>query len=437
MAKFNSDLTATILSKCKGLSLSDQQTREQGRFLADKSYAFDTMFFVCRYIQYFRFGDIFKRHSERENEYVADLFGLERGKAQIQNYFREALALLRFVGAVEHDGQDYRIIDEEILDIISSSFENAYIFLYLLCYSVLHGHGLWEAYARFCDAADLEAKQAAYDAFRQEYVKHDARILDDSKAWAIFTPKYPMVVLNYANRQNMVSRTGRVQAAAVARTDISLNTEGTRNNYDLPKKNAYLNDMSESYIIESLRPYLTVAPQPEAVTYSDTISIDIADTKLRMLAERFNLPARRRSQGSRYKWVGGTKTRTVQGEFRNGLLQKTPHVCPVCGFSYKDFLIASHIKPYAKCDDTYDAMNPNNGLLMCPICDKLFESANLITINSQTGAIVYSPAIEDEKDFQYLHGRVIDYNYIDCERRHYLRWHNEHFQQKHHISIWQ
>lgn len=65
--------------------------------------------------------------------------------------------------------------------------------------------------------------------------------------------------------------------------------------------------------------------------------------------------------------------RTVQGEFRGGLLQKTPHVCPVCGFSYADFLIASHIKPYARCEDTYDAMNPHNGLLQCPVCDKLFE----------------------------------------------------------------
>lgn len=436
MAKFNSELTELILRKCSELSLKEQVTKEQGRFIADKSYAFDTMFFVCRYIQYFRFGDMYRRdHREREEEYIADLFGLERGRAQIKNYFTEALALLRFLKAVEYDGRDYHILDEEILEIFSSSFENAYIFLYLLCFSTLKKHGLWQKYMDFCNAESTSEKQRIYDDFRKEYVKYDARVIDDTKAWAIFTPKYPMVVLNYANKQNMVSRTGRVQDSIVERTDISLNTEGTRNNYEMPKKNSYLADMSDSYIVESLRSFLTDNPPVTPVTYSDTISIDIADTKLQMIAERFNLPVKKKSQGSKYKYVGGTKTRTVQGEFRSGLLQKTPHICPVCGFSYEDFLIASHIKPYAKCEDTYDAMNPNNGLLMCPICDKLFESANLMTIHSQTGEIVYSPKIEAEKDFQYLHGKKIAYDYIDCERRHYLRWHNSHFAQKHNITL--
>lgn len=431
MTQFNKELVKTIISKCRRLTLADQVTREHGRFLADKSYAFDTMFFVCRYIQYFRFGDLFSReHREREAEYIADLFSLDVNKAHIKNYFAEALALLRFVKAVEYDGKNYRIIDDEILEIFSSSFENAYIFLYLLTYCVFHNDNLWNIYRKFCSAPQKK-KQAVYDQYLQLYDDKERRIKDRTKLWAKFTPKYPMVVLNYANHQNMVTREGKVLPNIVTREDISLNTEGTRNMYDFPKKNSYLGDMSESYIIESLRPYLTYKPEITPVTYSDSISVDIADTKLRMIAEKYDVPVKRKSQANKYKYNNGVKTRTVQSVFRNGLLRKTPHVCPVCGFEYEDFLIASHIKPYAKCTDTYDAMNPNNGILLCPVCDKLFESANLMTIESTTGKVIYSDAIEDEKDFQYLHDKIIDYDYIDCERRHYLKWHNDLFHDKH------
>ncbi len=136
-------------------------------------------------------------------------------------------------------------------------------------------------------------------------------------------------------------------------------------------------------------------------------------------------------QDDKYRMSGGQRVRTVQGEFRDGLLKTIPHKCPVCGFEYRNFLIASHIKPYAKCEDTYDAMNPNNGLLMCPICDKLFESANYMTIDYRNGDVVYDPNLNSEKDFKYLKGKSLDVNYYDCERKHYLKWHNEEYKRKH------
>jgi len=436
MARFNQELTDTILEKCKNLSLKEQITLYDGRFLADKSYGFDVMFFVTRFIQRYRFGNKYRRDRiELENEYICDLFCL-RPAAQVVNYFTEALALLRFVKAVKKiSNEEYEIIDDDILEIYSSSFENAYIFQYLLCYSVFKKHGIWEYYQRFCSAGTLDEKQTAYDAYVEYYDTQDARIKDKTKAWAIFTPKYPMVVLNYANRQNMVARTGVVNKDQVERTDIALNVPGNRANMDLPKKNSYLDDMSESYIIESVRPFLEVKPAHYTkIDYSDGFSISVADTKLDMLDARQGIVRQRKSQGSKYKYVGGVKTRTVQGEFRSGLLLKTPHRCPVCGFSYEDFLIASHIRPYAKCTDTYDAMNPNNGLLMCPVCDKLFENSNYMTIEPTTGKVIYIEEIKDEKDFQYLHDKTIAYDYIDGERRHYLKWHYENFVEKHHLE---
>jgi len=428
-----------LTGKLSGLTLDS----DHGRFLADKSYAFDTMFFACRFIERFRFGDIYRKHDllDKSNAYIRDLFCL-RPASQIGNYFTEAIALLVFCNVLEcrgRKGSDYEIVDEELLEFIGSSFENAYIFLYMLCRCVLEHDGLWSEYVEFCRAGTLEEKQAVYMRFRNKFIAKDRRVRDPDKRWGEFVPKYPMVVLNFANRQNMIARTMAVKKRTVGVKDISLNTKGTRANAHLPKKNAYLDDLSESYIIETLRPCLVAdIPRFDEITYSDSFSVDVADTKLDMLdTEGATSGMRRRMQQDKYRFSGrGGRTRTVQGEFRSGLLRLTPHRCPICGFDFENILIASHIKPYAKCDDTYDAMNPNNGLLLCPVCDRLFESADYVTIDYRTGEVLCDKRLESVHSLEYLRGRVIAPDYIDCERRHYLKWHNETFRRKHAETAW-
>lgn len=429
---FNEQIVKMLVSKLGHLTLATNK----GKFLADKSYGFDTIFLGARFVNRFRFGEFFHKDDYRKkaNEYYRDLFCL-REATQVPNYLTETLALLVFAGilVLEKRGT-YRIIDEELLDFISSSFEHAYIFEYMLCYCVFNNDGLWDVYQQFCNAGNLEEKQSVYYQYRDLYMQKDIRIKNPDKLWANFTPKYPMVVLNYANKQNMIARTLRVKPKLVTRTDIALNVNGTRANVNLPKKNAYLEDFSDSYVLETLRPYLVVKQEHfKQITYSDSFSVDVTDTKLDMLdTDNTTVESKRKMKESRYKQTGtGIKVRTVQSEFRGGLFKTLPHKCPVCGFTYEGFLIASHIKPYAKCEDTYDAMNPQNGLLMCPICDKLFESANYMTIDYRDGKVIYIDDIKDEKDFQYLREKNISVNYIDSERRHYLRWHNEEFYRKH------
>lgn len=437
----NSAIINHMLLKFKDLSLANQPNG-RGKFFADKCYAFDTIFFCSRFISRFRFGDKYYKldKNEKSNKYIQDLFCLEKDSSQIQNYMTESVALLCFAKVLEPvRGKRgvYQIIDDEILDFISSSFENSYIFQYLLAYQVFHKEGLWNLYVQFCKAKTTSQKQAIYDKYRPLYAKKDARVKDQSKGHAFFTPKFPMVVMNYINQQNMCTRLAKVKDEIVQIGDISLNQEGRRAgnvaNTLLPKKNSYLKDFSQSYVVESLRPFLLKAyPVYEEIKYSDSFSIDVADVKLDMLDDDNSTNERKRKmQVGKYKMSGGQRVRTVQGEFREGLLKIVPHRCPVCGFEYKNFLIASHIKPYAKCDDTYDAMNPNNGLLMCPVCDKLFESANYMTIDYKNGDVVYDPNLNSEKDFKYLKGKTLDVNYYDCERKHYLKWHNEEYKRKH------
>lgn len=435
---YNEKAMNMLLSKFKHLTL----TTETGKFLADKSYGFDTIFLGARFINRFRFGNKFHKADfiDKSNSYYSDLFCLSEDASQVGNYLTETIALLCFAGILKIEKRsEYEIIDEDLLDFVSSSFENAYIFLYVLCYSVFKHDGIWNLYVKFCEVKTIEEKQEYYEKIRAKFIEKDSRIKNPSKEWANFTPKYPMVVLNYANQQNMIARTVRVKTEMVTREDIALNVQGTRANHNLPKKNSYIDDLSDAYIFATLAPIMTrkVEIDTNSIVYSDSFSIDVADLKLDMLdVDNTTNECKRKMQQSKYKLTAsGVRVRTVQDEFRTGLLRTLPHVCPICGFTFDKFLIASHIKPYAVCDDTYDAMNPNNGLLMCPICDKLFENANYITINSTTGDVEYTTMIEEEKDFQYLKEKTISINYVDCERKHYLKWHNDEFYRKHTSEI--
>ena len=105
--------------------------------------------------------------------------------------------------------------------------------------------------------------------------------------------------------------------------------------------------------------------------------------------------------------------------------------CPVCGIHLPHMLIASHIKPYSKCEDTYDAINHYNGLLLCPNHDRLFEDAKYMTIDYSSGEIILSEAAKNSKDYGGLKGKKIPMVYIRNERRHYLKWHNDRFNALH------
>ncbi|MBL0431685.1 HNH endonuclease [Aeromonas hydrophila] len=65
------------------------------------------------------------------------------------------------------------------------------------------------------------------------------------------------------------------------------------------------------------------------------------------------------------------KSRRGQGLFRYRLEQVEP-ACRVTGVANKNQLIASHIKPWCECDNG-DRFDGDNGLLLSPHIDKLFD----------------------------------------------------------------
>lgn len=67
-----------------------------------------------------------------------------------------------------------------------------------------------------------------------------------------------------------------------------------------------------------------------------------------------------------------TKQRLKQGVFRDSLIKLYGDECLLCNVKGTRYLLASHIKPYSL-SSSIEAANPNNGLLLCPNHDKLFD----------------------------------------------------------------
>ncbi len=83
------------------------------------------------------------------------------------------------------------------------------------------------------------------------------------------------------------------------------------------------------------------------------------------------------------------KVRSNQGEFRKRLLRRYSG-CILCGIKSQNILIASHIKPWSDCEPN-EKLDVDNGFLLCPNHDKLFDSG-LITFDDD-GHIIISDSI--------------------------------------------
>ncbi len=85
--------------------------------------------------------------------------------------------------------------------------------------------------------------------------------------------------------------------------------------------------------------------------------------------------------------------RIGQGKYRKELLKKYENTCIVTGINKPSLLIASHIKPWALCNNE-EKIDVENGLLLSPNMDKLFDNG-LITFTKK-GKMRVSSFISDE-----------------------------------------
>lgn len=112
--------------------------------------------------------------------------------------------------------------------------------------------------------------------------------------------------------------------------------------------------------------------------------------------------------------------RVNQGLFRERMLKVYGHCC-LCNVSEPQLLIASHIKPWAVAEAS-EKLDVNNGFLMCPNHDKLFDQG-WVTFNDE-GRIIISSRLK-EVDRVFLN---VDTNMkisIREDSKKYLEYHRE------------
>lgn len=117
------------------------------------------------------------------------------------------------------------------------------------------------------------------------------------------------------------------------------------------------------------------------------------------------------------------KARIGQGEFRKKLLEKYSNACIVTGLTYKPLLVASHIRPWAVCDDD-SRIDKENGLLLSANIDRLFDGGSVSFKND--GKIVLSSMLTQE-NVKKLHLEKIEKVDLKCSSKmeKYLEYHRD------------
>ena len=124
------------------------------------------------------------------------------------------------------------------------------------------------------------------------------------------------------------------------------------------------------------------------------------------------------------------KQRVGQKAFRQAVLNAYHGRCCITGLKLDGLLIASHIKPWAKCDEKTERTNPCNGLSLNPFHDKAFDKG-LITIDKEYRILLSSKLKQtnmDEDTIDWLkkyEHKIIDLPNLIRPGKEFIEYHND------------
>lgn len=123
----------------------------------------------------------------------------------------------------------------------------------------------------------------------------------------------------------------------------------------------------------------------------------------------------------------------LQAKFRKKLIEEFNHKCAICGIDDERILVASHIVALCDCKNEKgeyqieEMFDSNNGLLLCPSHDMLFDK-KLISFRSTDGKIIDKNRISDSiRNLCYLNDVQIEKTYLNKSRKKYLSKRNKRF----------
>jgi hypothetical protein len=159
-----------------------------------------------------------------------------------------------------------------------------------------------------------------------------------------------------------------------------------------------LPDGPERHYNERLKTYLTENPN-ESRIFNETVASMFLGTEREQLV----------------------KQRIGQDVYRDALLKYWKNSCALTSIDVPEMLKASHIKPWAACDNDSDRLNVYNGLLLSANYDALFDKG-LITFNDK-GNIIYSRKLSSGQIYDLGGGKFNALRWIDERHLPFLEWH--------------
>lgn len=239
-----------LLKKLENVSMS------KGRFLADKSYKYDTIYFVTKYLYEFINSDLIDLSLANQLiviNRIVETFSLKQEESDSnKNYLLETLGFLEYTGAIKKLNQtQYKINDIFQLDFITISCENAYIYQYLVAYKTFVNDKIWDLYLRYLYATDKSLKENLLLEIKEKICSLSSSIGDPNSIWALNVVKFVIMVLGLANSDNVVTRGLKIKDEIIDPEKLSANVEGTRSIKS--KNNFYIQNFKLNYVKECLK----------------------------------------------------------------------------------------------------------------------------------------------------------------------------------------
>ncbi len=166
-----------------------------------------------------------------------------------------------------------------------------------------------------------------------------------------------------------------------------------------------INDKGEIFYL--FRPFVDLFEDSRDII--EKIETEISDSDLKKTTKEIIIQAR----------IG-------QGKYRQDIIKELAH-CIITNVDDTKLLVASHIKPWAKCDSNQERIDKYNGLLLTPTYDKLFDNG-LITIEklnkNENAKILISPYLSEYNiaRLQIPLECQLNFNIKRCE---YLEYHKK------------
>lgn len=229
-----------------------------GKFLSDKSYAYDSIYFIAKFFYEYSDNGIvdLKKYPIYLAEYISKVFSISN-EDDIRNYMNEACHVFVYSKIVERIEKNvFKIIDNEALEFIVSKIENAYIYIYSLCYYTMKNSNALGLYQDFCNSNFIPQKMKILEEINEILYKLNPSTKSGAESqWAKQNTKYIINNLNFINNQPEITRTLTINKDVKRNPEtISTNVEGTRTTGT--KNNSYLYKFDYEYVQNKLKDIL-------------------------------------------------------------------------------------------------------------------------------------------------------------------------------------